>query len=362
MNVREDIYPEIKGYEKLQELLQGLANVTFKAFAGIFSSKERVIEYINNFENAEIARMFVEIGEYYYHAKLYFCPLCFPPKQIEKCPHCNNDFEMPAYLVLIMVFSTMERLSRGLNEYVDFFDWVGKKETIDLYKTKFEIVNSDKIEDFVISLRSNWSEKYGSVTKISSFFREFMKKGEKIELVKSVKFMLKVPELPPAQIPNYQGKKAEEVEKMSKDWRQKLNEEQQIRFGTDEDVKKYVIQNRSKLTWDALPICFNKHEYWKCYSRNPYGQGLGYCRYNYFCKLGKDECFLDKCLEKTIKILYDWRSGFVHNTKIPPINETAMHGGIYKKKSIIVDLTTSELKPVFERMLKIYFDQYQKLN
>jgi len=130
-------------------------------------------------------------------------------------------------------------------------------------------------------------------------------------------------------------------------------------FKSDEDVKRFVASNNYKMTWEALPICFNEKEYWKCYGRDFYGRGTGYCRYNYNCQLSSNKELLDKCFSKIVKTLYDWRSEFVHNARIPPIRETAMLGGIYKEKPIIVELTTTELKPVFERMLKRYFDQHQ---
>jgi hypothetical protein len=363
MKVREDIFPEIKAHEKLQEYLNGLTDIAYQAFTGLFSSVTEVVQYINNFEKPEIAKLFLEIGEYYYSAKFYYCPHCFPPKRIEKCPHCNSSFEMPAHLVLIMIISIMERISLGFTKYADFFEWTGRKETVERLKTEFESVfKPEKIEEFISAIREDWSKDYGSVTKITSFFKDFMKKEEKMEFVKSIRFMMKVPELPPKHMESINGKTPEKAEEIFENWKQTFEKEQQLVFETDEDVKKYVIRNNSKTTWEALPICFDKKEHWKCYSRNPYGQGLGYCHYNYFCNLYKDEELLDKCFDKTVKTLYDWRSEFVHNAKIPPINETAIHGGIYKKKSIIVELTTKELKPVFEKMLKRYFDQHQKIN
>jgi hypothetical protein len=360
MKVREDIFPEIEGYEKTQDILQGLANLGFRAFNGLFSSKDEVIQYINSFEKPEIARRFLEIGEFYYFAKFYYCPKCFPPKQIEKCPYCKNPFEMPAYLVLITIISIMERLSRDLSEYVDFFEWTGDKKLIDNYQIKLEL--SGQSGDFgklVLNLREDWRKDYGSVTKITDFFRKFLKKEEKIEFIKSIRYLIKVPELPPKHMENIDGKKSEEVSKIFENWKKTIEEEQQLLFETDDDIKNYVIRNNSKVMWEALPICFNKEEYWKCYSRDSSGRGLGYCHYNYYCPLDKNEKLLDDCFNKIVKTVYDWRSEFLHDARIPPIRETAMLGGIYKKKPIIVELTTTELKPVFERMLKRYFDQYQ---
>jgi len=69
---------------------------------------------------------------------------------------------------------------------------------------------------------------------------------------------------------------------------------------------------------------------------------------------------LDEYFRETIKTIYDWRSKFVHGERLPPISEVALRGDIYKRKPVIIELTTTRLKTVFERMLKKYFDKYQR--
>jgi len=209
-------------------------------------------------------------------------------------------------------------------------------------------------------LRERWRQEYGSVTKITDFFNKFLTKEEKVEFVKSIKYFRKVPELPPTRMDSIEGKTPEEANRIFEEWNKTIEEERQLSFKTDEDVKNYVKNRNFKKTWEPLPVCFDMNHYWKCYSRNPYGQGIGYCHYNFYCPLVHDEDMLKECFRKTVATVYDWRSKFVHEARLPPIKEVAMLGGIYKKKSIIVELTTTKLKPVFERMLKRYFDQYQK--
>lgn len=358
MKIREDIFPKIEA----QDILQGLANLAFQSFRGLFSSKDDVIQYINSFENPKIALLFLEVGEYYYFAKFYYCPNCFPSKKIENCSYCKKPFEMPAYIVLIMIISIMEQLSamerqsRRFNEYMDFFDWTGKKEIITGYQANVE---SGKIEDFgefVSTLREDWRRDYGSVTKITEFFEKFLNKEEKIEFVKSIKYLIKAPELPPKHMGSIEGKT---IEKTFANWRETIEKENQILFTTDEDVKKYV-ENSSKTTWEALPICFDEEQYWKCYSIDSYGHGLGYCRYECYCPVIHDERLLNRCFNKIVKTIYDWRSAFVHKIRIPPIREVATIGDFYENKHMVVELTTTKLKPIFEKMLKRYFDQFQK--
>jgi len=360
MKVREDIFPNAS--DKIQDILQGLAYLAFQTFGDFFSSKDDVIKYINKFENPKIALLFLEVGEFYHSAKFYYCPNCFPPKRIESCPECKNPFEMPAHIVLIMMTSISERLSLGLKNFIDFFDWVCKKEIVCDYQIMLETEKIKGYEELVHSLRERWRQEYGSVTKVTDFFNKFLTKEEKIEFIKAIKYFRKVPELPPRKMPSVKGKTSVEAKRIFEKWNKKFEEELQISFKTDEDVKNYVKLNDFKTTWEALPICFDEKHYWKCYNREPYGRGrgLGYCHHNYYCPLIRDENMLEECFRETIKTIYDWRSKFVHGERLPPISEVAMIGDVYKKKSVIVELTTTKLKPIFEKMLKRFFDQYQK--
>jgi hypothetical protein len=359
LKIRGDIYPWAKSDER-EKILQGLASLAFETFSSLFSSVDDVIKYINNFENPKIAERFLEIGEFYHFAKFYYCPNCFPPKRIESCHECKKPFELPAHIVLIMMISIMEVLSLGLKDFIDFYDWVAKKEIVIDHQTLMESGEIEGYEELIRSLRKRWRQEYGSVTKVTDFFKNFLTKEEKVEFVKSIKYFRKVPELPPRRMGSIGGKTPEEAKKIFEEWEKTFEEEQQILFKTDEDVKAYVERRKFKKTWEALPICFDEEHYWKCYGRHFYGQGIGYCYQIYDCRLISDQDLLEGYFKKTVKAIYDWRSIFVHEAKLPPIREVAMLGGIYKGKSIIVELTTTKLKPVFERMLKRYFDQHQK--
>ena len=71
---------------------------------------------------------------------------------------------------------------------------------------------------------------------------------------------------------------------------------------------------------------------------------------------------LDKHSNKTVKTICEWHSKFVHEIRLPPIRETASIVDFYENESVMVEPTTKEFRPVFEKMLKRYFDQYQKKN
>jgi hypothetical protein len=357
MKVREDIYPEANK-TRIQDVLQALAHVALQSFDSIFSSEDDLVRYINNFASARRARQFLEVGEFYHFAKFYYCP-SFGCKRIEICPICGKPFEVPAYIVLIMIISIMEQLSLGLNKFTDFYDWVGKSKIVRDYQNMLDSREIKGYEELLHSLKDSWNQEYGSVTKVTEFLDNFMEKEEKVEFIKSIRYLREVPDLPPKHMSSLE-KTPEEMERIFEEWKKTFEKESQLSFKTDEDVKNYVKNSDLCLAKRALPECFDEKHYWKCYSKDPYGRGLGYCRDDYHCPIVHDEKMLDKYFKKAVRTIYDWRSKFVHEAKLPPINEVASLGTIYKKKPILVDLTTTKLKPTFERMLKRYFDEFQK--
>lgn len=358
MKVREDIFPEADK-TKIQNILQGLAHMTFQSFDSLFSSKDDIIRYINNFEDPNIARQFLEVGEFYHFAKFYYCP-SFLCKRIETCPNCGKPFEMPAFIVFIMLVSIMERLSLGLKKFTDFYGWVGKKKIISDYQKMLDSGEIKEYEELAHSLRERWDQEYGSATKVTEFLDNFMNKEEKVEFIKSIRFLKQVPDLPPKRVSSIERKTPEEVKGIFEELKKVHERESQLSFMTDEDVKNYVKSSDVKMTRAALPECFDEKHYWKCYSRDHSGRGIGYCHYDHYCPLIRDEKMIEEHFRKTVKIIYDWRSKFVHEATLPPIREVATLGTIYKKKHMVDTLTTTKLRPVFERMLKRYFDQYQK--
>lgn len=358
MKVREDIYPEADK-TKIQDILQGLARLVLQSFGTLFLSEDDIIRYINNFENPKIARQFLEIGEFYHFAKFYYCP-SFGCKRIETCPNCGKPFEIPAFIVFIMIVSIMEQLSSGLKKFTNFYSWIGKKKIVDDYQKMLDSGEIRGYKELVHSLRKRWDQKYGSVTKVTKFLDNFMNKEEKVEFIKSILFLKQVPDLPPRAMRLSWAQPREEVERLFEEWQRTVEKENQLSFKTDEDVKNYVKNSNLNMTKRALPECFDEKHYWKCYSRDPFGRGIGYCRYDQYCPLIHDEKMIEEHFRKTVKIIYDWRSKFVHEATLPPIREVATLGTIYKKKHMIDVLTTTKLKAIFERMVKKYFDQYQK--
>lgn len=354
MEIRNDIYPS----PEAQRYLQALAYRTQEAFPAAFPTVDDFIQYVNNFKNPKIAGLFLDIGDYYNSAKYYTCPKCFPPKRIETCPHCEGTFEIPAFIVLIMIISVMEKLasvdSSGVKSWVDFYSWVSRKDINKEYKELLENEQFKDFKDIMDKLKAQYSAEFGSYTKVTNFLSTIMSAEEKQALIKSIKYLQKVPDLPPHESPNPKPNTSFE------DFRkQAIQEDQKITFKNEEEVKRYVKQNRSKTVWEALPVCYNNKEYWNCYAVEYDGHGHGYCRFKYDCALLSDKQKLDESFKVTVKTIYEWRSKFVHDVQLPPIRETATYGARNKGKYVIVELTTTDFKPVFERLVKKFFDKFQ---
>jgi hypothetical protein len=342
MVLRNDIYsPEAQKY------LDTLVNRTQQAFPTIFPTTNDVINYVNNFKTAKLAELFLDIGDYYNSAKYYTCPECIPPKKVETCPSCQNTIEMPDFILLIMAFSVMEKLafveSSGIENWVDFYDWVSRKDITAEY---WQTLKKGKFRDFnalVDSLKARWNREYGSLTKVTNFLLAIMSPNEKQTLIKSIRYIQKVPNLPTT----------------NKTTITQPEHNQQITFTSQEELKEYIKQNSTQTTLHALPICYEKNRPWNCYTINNSQQNQGYCQNKNDCTLISDVHKLDKCLKDTIKTLHDWQTKFIHDAQLPPTKELSIYGETISKDKYLATLSTTQFKTVFEQLVKKFFDKYQ---
>jgi hypothetical protein len=129
-------------------------------------------------------------------------------------------------------------------------------------------------------------------------------------------------------------------------------------FANIEDVKSYVKNNPAKTVEVAVPACFELKEYWKCISASS-GKGIEYCQNKSSCPLVADKEKLDKNFKDTIKTVYDWRSKYLHDLQLPPMKEITLYGLQHKGKYVNAQVSTTDFKPVFEGLIKKFFDNYQ---
>ena len=86
---------------------------------------------------------------------------------------------------------------------------------------KIKIV-TERSGEFIATLREDWRKDYGSVTKITEFFKKFLKKEEKIKFIKSIRYLIEVPELPPKHMESIDGKTAKDAASIFENWKEKI--------------------------------------------------------------------------------------------------------------------------------------------
>jgi len=326
MDIRNDIYsptPETKIY------IETLTIRTQKAYPTVFQTADDVIRYVNNFRSPKLAGLFLDVGNYLYAAKFTSCPTC-GQQQTLVCQGCSNRIEASPFTFLIMTLSVVEKLasveSSGVEGWVDFYDWVNRKDVEEEYA---QVLRRGKFRDFsalMESLKGRWSKEFGGLTKITNFLRAAMTPEEKLVLIKTIKYLKVAPELPARN------------------------------FKDEEDIKSYVKSNSEKTKQAGLPSCFELRQYWKCYAKT---SAQGYCADKSSCPLAADKDKLDKCFKDTIKTVYDWRSRFIHDLELPPVKEGVFYGVHYRGSLVVAEFRVAEFKPIFEGLIKRFFDQYQ---
>jgi hypothetical protein len=305
MDIRKDIYP----LPEAQQYLQALTKRTQEAYPEIFSNADDVIAYVNNFKNPKIAGLFLDVGNYY-----------------------NSTLETPPFTMLIAFISVMEKLSSlessGAGDWVDFLDWVNRKDVDAEYKLVLRKGNFRDFSALMDSLHGRWSKEFADVTKTTNFLKEVMKPEEKYTVVTCIKYLQTVPDVP-------------------------ISKESGSLPANEAAIKEYVKKNSAKTVEVALPACFEPKEYWRCLTSQ------GYCCDKTHCPLVADKEKLDRCFKDTVKTVYEWRNLSIHDLKVPPLREPYVYGVRYKGKYVPVELTVNELKPVFVGFVKRFFDKYQ---
>ncbi len=227
--------------------------------------------------------------------------------------------KQPPFTTIIMTLTVFEKLSAvetsGVADWVDFHDWVSRKDVDTEYR---QVLRKGLFRDFTAlmdSLKGKWSKEFGGTTKVTNFLRTTMTPQEKQALIKTIKYLQAAPELP-----------------------------NQNQSGTE------------NATEAALPACFEPRQHQKCYTTLTNKN----CTQT-SCPLLADKDKLDKNFKDTIKTLYEWRTRFVYDAQMPPQTQDGFYGVHYRGKYVLAELSTDEFKPVFERVIKRFFDNYQSL-
>lgn len=351
LDIQSDFFPD---QEVRRQLL--LAHRIRDAFPKTFRTVEDVLKYIKDFKDTQKAELFLEIGDFYNSAKFYKCPVCqpFPSEGKQACSECKKTLEMPAFIFLIMSISIMEKLafvdSKFPEEWMDSENWIKQKTVKNEASTKLK--DGTEFGELIDALFERYHKEYGGQKQLITFMWDNMTVEERIQLVKSIIYYTKAPYLPHLKFLEFQSKGPQIFE-----------EHRKYVFETKKDIKEYVKKNEFKQYLERLPICFDKERFSDCYVTDCSGYAHGYCEHNPACPLMNEEERLKENFNKTVRTIYEWRSEFVHSGQLPPIKETPIYGSyptIISKKMALVKLTTSDLKPIFERLVMSFFDKFKK--
>lgn len=101
---------------------------------------------------------------------------------IDKCEECNRSLTIR----LIMMFSAIEKIMSGVNEYIDLKGWLVSAENKDKYKKYLPLTESN-INSRLEKIYNKYNEEWGSIRKVRKFFNE-IPENDKTELIKGFKF------------------------------------------------------------------------------------------------------------------------------------------------------------------------------
>ena len=319
-----------------EKILNEWITVIWQAFKSIFKSKDEVIEYINSFKRVENAELFIQIGLYYYRAKV----------------QCNPVIK------IITMFSIAERLMAGGEKYMPFEDWLISKKSRHFIEKRLRNISRLTYKAFkklIENLRKEHRRRFGSKQGTIKFFHRYLTDEEKIMLVTSFKFIHKYIN-------------AMWLSVIKRDYRDVFEQIKEEDVDTAiskiiEVIKKHFHIEDSEIVGESIfPVCYD----WKvCPIYN------GSCAINceeddiLYCKLRRSSEFLDEALEEVIKVLYSLRSEFIHEAAITLIipekgeSNFVIAPTIYRKrKPLFIEIAIEDLENIFEKAIKRYFDTF----
>lgn len=307
MTIRADIYPNLRDtlLGRRDEMLNMYFDEARNALSRFFRSREEIIEYVNGLPNREDAELFLDVCGFYNIAK--------------------NYARLP-FLKFIMIISAIEQISvRG---YKPLSEWLVNE--INKEFVEKELKFDRKFESFkkiIKQLNDQYHKNFGARKKLFEFIREYLEDNEKIMLVKS--FRTK---------------------------RTKYLEGAYYRLTSHyQSMEEYAEKMRTKVYEGWLPKCY---DWQNCQIRG------GKCNPNVRCVLLTNQEAFKRQLNITTRIIYDYRSMFVHNARLPPFSgngEMVSVLDIYNGKPIVIEFRITDFEIILENALKRYFDGLQKV-
>jgi len=280
IHIRNDLFP---GVEKIFQkyIIDARIEIIQSIFSSTFKDNNEVIDFINNLSDQKDAELLIETAAFLYVLKF----------------NVNETFKS---VWLIGLFSVFEKLNGP--DWQDYTNWINKKNNSDINKiiSKFkEIENSDYL-NFLKKVNNKYLEKYGAIKRVRDFTNKYLQTKTKIMLISSLK-----------------TKKTKFVSGYTK------RDRPELKVKNIEELKKYgfIIHDF------FMPECYDWEE---CYIK---GRNCSIDK----CPLNHDTEKLETQFNKAIKILYTFRSNFVHDANIPPVRNGHILGR-YKKNLISIDI------------------------
>lgn len=219
---------------------------------------------------------------------------------------------------LIMLISVVESLSE---DGIDFKDWIIGEEAGKILENEglFPITDFPKWEEARAKLYSEYSEKHGSQRAFRAFLEEHLTDDQKIEVVKGIR--------------------SEHDESLEKHYEE------------DERIAKALPSDH------LVPHCFS---YGSCWT------GYEYCSAPGSCRLKSDPCLLSREFKRSVDLLYEVRSKFVHAAfwgASPPKRDLFPEGitGFIRKKGKLIPIGIGLSYDTFEEYvlsaMKEHFDR-----
>ncbi len=303
VELRNDIFINLKDNTRQTTIEKYYVDEAFEAMGHLFDNKDKFVDYLNSIKNPADAELFVRMSSFYLIAKKY-------------------EKSIPAKL--IMIISIIERISNKNRDFITMDNWIINQDNkIREYLSKYEEVSMEQFKEVFELLREDYFKIFGSQRNFFAFFKT-VSLDDKIKIIKSFKTQ---------RVKIVEGVFA------------KYFEERLKPFTT---IDEFEIAEKRKLKHAQMPECYH----WKsCYL------GYGQCSDKISCWLHDNPDEVDSYLKKTIRLIYQMRSNFVHNAKLFLLNEkdSIFLADSIDGDTVFIELTVEDFQDIFERTFKKYF-------
>lgn len=306
--IRSDVFPHLGGFGfgPRESNLRIWIREAYQPFSSQFSNLIQFVDFINRIQQSENAERFIRYCQFYGSSK--------------------NWVKHP-FTKLIMMLSIIESIISMGKTYKPFKDWImGQDKLIESHFAEIKEGDVGTFKQVMEKFKEKYHSENSSTRNVIEFFHNYFTDQDKVKIIKSFRY-----------------KKTDVVSRYSERLWDDFPHLYADKFSDLVERGYHITEN------DIMSLCYN----WRnCYI------DYGSCHPDsMYCMLKEDEDLLFRYLKRVINIIYTMRSNFVHDAKFPPLGEKGIDfmGGIYKGKSIIVELNIGHFEELFEKGFLKYF-------